>query len=239
MRRVAGAVAPAAAGVALFLLGAAGCAPASSEPATPPGLPRAARPGGPFADVKARLIERFTGQPAPPFRLPDTDGREVALDQFRGRVVLINFWFSTCLPCREETPDLIALYRLHKDRGLVVLGVNTDRLMMPDAGAEPMRRFLKTYEIPYPVLLADHATYRAYGNSPVQPISFLIDRQGKVAQVFWGARPGAVFDRAVRPLLAAPAAARPAPPAPRPARPASPAPDAARQAPAQPAPPRP
>jgi peroxiredoxin len=209
------AVAVAARGAAILMLAAA-CGAAASEPAKPPGLPRAARPGGPMADVRARLVERFTGRPAPSFRLQDTEGREVTLERFRGKVVLINFWFSACLPCREETPDLIALYRLHRDRGLVVLGINTDRLTMPDAGGEPMRRFLETYRIPYPVLLADHAMYRAYGNSPVQPISFLIDRQGKVVQVFWGARPGAVFERAVRPLLATPTPATAQPAAPRP-----------------------
>ena len=57
--------------------------------------------------------------------------------------------------------------------------------------------------MPYPVLLADLKTFEAYGEIPVQPISFLVDRDGKVARVFWGAYPGAVFEQALVPYLAA------------------------------------
>jgi peroxiredoxin len=179
----------------------------------PPVAPQPGVPGGkavapPMGEFKARFFERFLNKPAPAFRLKSADGREVALGDFKGKPVLLNFWFSSCLPCRQETPDLVALYRLHKDRGLVILGINTDSLMMPDAGAEPMRRFLEIYRMPYPVLLADHAMYRAYGSPPVQPVSFLIDPKGIVAQIFWGARPGAVFERAVKPYLLPAAGAR-------------------------------
>ena len=200
-RRVA---APAAAALAVAILLAVAFATAAAPPpvAPQPGVPGGKAAVPPMGEFKGRFFERFLNKPAPPFRLKSVDGREIGLSDLKGKVVLLNFWFSSCFPCRQETPDLIALYHLYKDRGLVVLGINTDSLMMPDAGAEPMRRFLETYKIPYPVLLADHAMYRAYGSSPVQPISFLIDPKGTVVRIFWGARPGAVFDRAVRPRLA-------------------------------------
>ncbi|MGH9749350.1 MAG: peroxiredoxin family protein [Candidatus Polarisedimenticolia bacterium] len=171
-------------------------------PAAPPFRPSVAAGGTP-PEVKQGFIARYVGKPAPAFSLRDLQGKTVGLGDFRGKVVLLNFWFSACFPCRQETPDLIQLYRLHKDRGLVVLGINTDALVMGDPGGAALKRFLAQYPIPYPVLKADMKMYRDYGSAPIQPISFLIDRQGKVSQVFWGARPGALFDRAVRPLLAA------------------------------------
>jgi peroxiredoxin len=179
---------------------------AAAIAAAPPALARLARPAfaaGTPPEVKQAFMARYVGKPAPAFSLKDLRGKTVGLGDFRGKVVLLNFWFSACFPCRQETPDLIQLYKMHKDRGLVILGINTDPLVMGDPGGAALAKFLAQYPIPYPVLKADMKMYRDYGSAPIQPISFLIDRHGKVSQVFWGARPGALFDRAVRPLLAA------------------------------------
>lgn len=163
-----------------------------------------ASPGpGQRGEFRAKFFERYLGRPAPPFTLKDLEGRAVSLSGFRGKVVLLNFWFSTCLPCRTETPDLIKLYNLYKDRGLVVLGINTDRLVMAEDREQLLEKFLRIFRVPYPVLMADLKMYRDYGSAPVQPISFLVDRGGKVAQIFWGAYPGAAFEQAVRPHLSA------------------------------------
>ena len=154
-------------------------------------------------DLKAQFFSRYLNRPAPPFTLKDVSGKTVRLADFRGKVVLLNFWFSTCFPCRQETPDLVTLHNVHHDKGLVVLGINTDPLVMPQDDGKMRRKFIETYRIPYPVLIADRETYKAYGQAPVQPISFLIDRSGKVVEIFWGAYPGPAFDRAVKPYLAA------------------------------------
>jgi peroxiredoxin len=162
-------------------------------------------------DLKAQFFSRYLNRPAPQFALKDTSGKVVHLSDYRGKVVLLNFWFSACFPCRQETPDLVALHRQYHSDGLVILGINTDRLVTPDDDGTMRRKFIDTYRIPYPVLVADLETYRAYGQAPVQPISFLIDRAGTIVEIFWGAYPGQAFDRAVRPRLAAapPPAARP------------------------------
>src|SRR5439155_965510 len=107
--------------------------------------------------LKDAYLKRFVGAPAPPLVLKDVRG---------GRVGLLNFWYSACGPCRMETPDLIALYQAYKERGLVVLGVNTDPLIMPDDHGEMLRRFIDTYRIPYPVLVADRKVYEDYGRTP-------------------------------------------------------------------------
>jgi peroxiredoxin len=181
--------------------------------APPPARP-AATPGA-HAYMREGFIGKFTGRPAPTFALKDLQGRTASLSSYRGRIVLLNFWYSTCFPCRKETPDLIALRAVYKDRGLEILGINLDSILIPQSGGAELQIFLKSFPVPYPILIADQRVFDAYGGIPVQPISFLVDRAGTIAKVFWGAFPGAAYDRAIRPLLGAPAAgpaARPAPP---------------------------
>jgi peroxiredoxin len=159
--------------------------------------------------LKDAYLKRFVGKPAPPLVLKDVNGGPVRLSDYRGRVVLLNFWYSACFPCRMETPDLIALYQAYKERGLVVLGINTDPLIMPDDGGEMLRRFIDTFKIPYPVLVADRKVYDDYGRTPIAPITLLVDRQGTIARIFWGATRGPVFESSVRPYLEARPAATP------------------------------
>ena len=177
--------------------------------------PRPAIAGaGPDAPVNPRrdaYKARFAGQPAPDFTLSDIQGHAVRLSALRGRVVLLNFWFSGCLPCRHETPDLITLHHLYGKQGLEILAMNLDDIMIPAEGHGPLGAFLKEFPVPYPVVMVDNKTYGAYGDIPVQPISFLVDRNGIIVHVFWGAFPGPVFEKTIKPYLAPspPAAARP------------------------------
>ena len=73
-----------------------------------PAAPSAAASPTPLKDA---YLKRFLGKPAPPFSLKDMAGRPVSLSAYRGKVVLLNFWYSACFPCRQETPDLIACTR--------------------------------------------------------------------------------------------------------------------------------
>jgi peroxiredoxin len=174
---------------------------AALAPLLLPPAPARAQPGA----LRQRFEATFVGKPAPAFELKDRQGRTVRLANYRGKVVLLNFWFSTCGPCRMETPDLITLHHLYKDRGLVILGINLDSIVMPQDQGYELERFLKSYPISYPVLIADAKVFNDYGGIPVQPTTFLVDRSGKIVRLFWGASPGAAFERAIRPYLAAPA----------------------------------
>ena len=165
-------------------------------------LPAAPALGVAQTPLKDAYLKRFLGKPAPPFSLKDMNGRQVSLSDYRGKVVLLNFWYSACFPCRQETPDLIALYQAQKERGLVILGINTDTILMPGDPGTMLRKFVETYAVPYPVLIADRRMYDDYGKIPIAPVTHLIDRQGTIARIFWGAYPGAEYDRAVRPHLA-------------------------------------
>ncbi|HEU4403108.1 MAG TPA: TlpA disulfide reductase family protein [Candidatus Polarisedimenticolia bacterium] len=151
---------------------------------------------------------RFLGKPAPPFTLKDLKGRTVRLADYRGKVVLLNFWFSTCGPCRMETPDLIDLYGNYKGRGLMVLGINMDEILTPEFHGQQLAEFLQEYNVTYPILVADGKVFKDYGSPPVQPVSYLVDKEGKIVQLFWGAYPGSSYDQMIRPHLAAPAAAQ-------------------------------
>lgn len=118
---------------------------------------------------------------APAFSLPRFDGGTLALSSLRGRYVLVNFWASWCIPCRDEAPLLERASREYAERGLVVVGVNIQDLE-PEA-----RKFIAEFKISYPnVRDRDGRVSRAYGTTGV-PESFFIDREGQVVRKFPGA----------------------------------------------------
>ena len=118
-------------------------------------------------------------------------------------MILLNYWYTGCFPCRQETPDLIRLYNAYKARGLVILGINLDAILMPAEDGRLLQRFVQDLEIPYPTLIADVKMYDDYGKPSIAPLTLLIDRQGRIGQVFWGAYGFSVYESAVRPYLEA------------------------------------
>jgi len=114
------------------------------------------------------------GNRARDFALENLAGDEVSLSDYRGSVVLINFWATWCPPCRAEIPDLEAAYRTWRGNGLVVLGLSTDE------SREQVQAFVDEFGMTYPILLDSEAkimeTYRARG----LPLSVLVDRDGVI-----------------------------------------------------------
>ncbi|QEH35875.1 Thiol-disulfide oxidoreductase ResA [Aquisphaera giovannonii] len=124
------------------------------------------------------------GSKAPDFDLASVDGGRIRLSDFRGKAVWICFWRLGCPPCREELPHLQSVYSGHKDRGLVVLGVNVsdDR--------EIVRDFLRERGVTFPNVLdtsptAEQTWSRAYGVGAI-PVNYLIDRDGVVVDAWIG-----------------------------------------------------
>ena len=141
---------------------------------------RTARP----ATISTALA-RGEAPEAPHFVLPrlDADG-PLDLATLRGKVVVINFWASWCIPCREEAQALEATWQRYRDRGVVVVGINVQDLV-PEA-----QRFLRETKTTFPVIRdKDNTVYRAYGLTGV-PETFFVDRQGRIVRKF----PGAVTD---------------------------------------------
>ncbi len=121
------------------------------------------------------------GKPAPAFTLHDLSGKKVSLADYRGKVVIVNFWASWCVPCRREMPPLQRAYENLGPKGLVVLAISVD----PSEAA--VRSYVKTASLTFPVLLDPHkdAYFDAYGVL-VLPTSFVIDRKGNIAQRLLG-----------------------------------------------------
>ncbi len=112
------------------------------------------------------------GKTALDFSLQTLDGARVSLSDYRGQVVLVNFWATWCPPCRAEIPALEAAYQAHRDDGLVILGVSVED------PPELIELFLQDFDITYPILLdRNGAVYRAY-RAPGLPTTVLVDRDG-------------------------------------------------------------
>lgn len=130
----------------------------------------------------------------PHFELPDLTGKMVNSQQFKGNVILINFWATWCPPCKREIPDFIELYKKYKSQGFVVLGIALD-------DKASVEKFKNSYKINYPILLGTQNVVRQYGNIRGIPTSFLVGRDGKVVQKYDGYRPKEVFEKDIKTAL--------------------------------------
>ncbi len=133
---------------------------------------------------------------APDFALRDADGKLVRLSDYRGKVVLLNFWATWCGPCKLEIPWFIEFERQHKDKGFAVLGVSMD-----EDGWEVVKPFIRRLGVNYRVLMGDDEVARLYGGVDALPTSFLIDRQGRVAGVHVGLVSRRSYERDLAQLL--------------------------------------
>ena len=121
---------------------------------------------------------------APGFTLQSVDGKTVSLAQFKGDVVMINFWASWCGPCRQEMPLLDNIYKQYKDMGFVLLGVNVE----PDS--HNANAWLKKTPVSYPVLYDPKSQVSQLYQVQAMPTTVIIDRQGIVRFVHNGYLPG-------------------------------------------------
>ena len=139
---------------------------------------------------------------APDFALKDVNGQTVRLSDYRGKVVLLDFWATWCSPCQIEIPWFMDLERRNKDKGFAVLGVSMD-----DDGWESVKPFLSQLGVNYRVVIGDSETAQLYGGVDALPTTFLIDRDGKIAAVHVGLADRRDFEDGVEKLLQSPAPA--------------------------------
>jgi len=125
-----------------------------------------------------------TSGPAPAFTLTDLAGNSEALSQFKGQVVMVNFWATWCGPCQQEMPLLDQMYRKYKPAGFTLIGVNVDK----DAPA--VKDLLARKPVSFPVLLDPSNSVSKSYHVDEMPSSVLIDRQGNVRYVHRGYKPG-------------------------------------------------
>ncbi|MCE1188069.1 MAG: TlpA family protein disulfide reductase [Ignavibacteria bacterium] len=135
---------------------------------------------------------------APDFSLTSTDGKMVKLSDYRGKVVILDFWATWCGPCRKGIPDLIELQNKYKN-DLVVIGISVDR---ESKGAVP--GFIAKNKINYPIVYFTDEVINAYGGITGIPTSFIIDRNGKIVDTHVGLVNKSVYTDLVEKLKAEP-----------------------------------
>jgi thiol-disulfide isomerase/thioredoxin len=164
---------------------------------------RAEQAGDAASAADAKVI-RFAKNPemAPPFLLHDISGRIVSTADWKGKVVILNFWATWCPPCREEIPELVQLQAKYKDK-LLIVGASED-----DDGPQKVQQFAQRYGMNYPIVMATRELIDNYGGVPALPTSFIIDPQGRVMMKHTGLYEFEVYEREVRALSGLPVEAR-------------------------------
>jgi len=138
---------------------------------------------------------------APDFSLTDISGKKLILSDYKGKVVILDFWATWCGPCRIEIPGFVALQKRYANEGLAVIGVSMDD------GQEPVVDFYKQFNMNYTVALGNARLEELYGGILGLPTTFVIGRDGRIYAKHEGAMDISVFEEEIKQLLASPAGA--------------------------------
>ena len=142
------------------------------------------------------VIATGQGNQAPALALKDLRGRTLRLSDYRGKLVLLNFWATWCPPCRAEMPDLIKMQREYRSRGLQVIGVT-----YPPLEVKEVRRFIRKLGVNYPIALGAKETKTLFDEAETLPLTVVIDRQGNVRERIEGILLPEEFEQKIKPLL--------------------------------------
>jgi len=134
---------------------------------------------------------------APDFSLSELSGQKLNLSNYRGRVVLLDFWATWCEPCREEIPRFEELQNKYRDQGFQIIGISMDD------GPEPVRDFYQQFKMNYPVVMGDAKIGELYGGILGLPIAFVIGRDGRIYSKHMGATDVSLFEREIKAQLQA------------------------------------
>lgn len=134
--------------------------------------------------------------PAPDWELPDLNGKMIKSSDFRGHVLMLDFWATWCAPCRVEIPHFVELQKQYGDKGLTVVGVSLD-----EQGTEIVKKFVKKYGVNYPIVMGNEKISEAYGGIDAIPTTFVIDRQGRIVSRHMGYDDKAAFEKEIQSLL--------------------------------------
>jgi thiol-disulfide isomerase/thioredoxin len=148
--------------------------------------------------VKAAVKQEKDRKLAADFTLTDANGKPVKLSDFKGKVVLLNFWATWCGPCKVEIPWFIEFQQNYKDKDLVVLGVSFD-----DDGWKSVKPYVEEKKMNYRVMIGDDEVAKKYGGVESLPTTLMIDRQGRVAATHVGLVSKSDYKKEIEELLAA------------------------------------
>lgn len=136
-------------------------------------------------------------KPAPEIEAKKVTGETFQLKDLRGRVVVLNFWATWCIPCREEIPELISMQKDLDARGLSVVGA----VWQETSSVDGILAYQKEMSLNYPILLNGEPIADKFGGIPSVPTTIIIDREGRIRQKLFGQKHRADFEAAVKPLL--------------------------------------
>jgi peroxiredoxin len=141
----------------------------------------AAMSGCGSTSVRAAVKGDKERKAAPEFVLKDSDGKTVHLSDYKGKVVLLDFWATWCAPCKVEIPWFMEFEQQYKDKGFAVLGVSMD-----EDGWTAVKPYLERIKVNYRIVLGNDKVGDQYGGVDSLPTTFLIDRQGRIAATHVG-----------------------------------------------------
>lgn len=120
------------------------------------------------------------GQPAPNFKVISTSGQAISEENYRGRVLILDFFATWCQPCRQSMPHLVEMNRKYGKQGLQILGLSVD-----EEGERAVKKFTEEFRINYPLAMAGDHTTVDFGIRSV-PVMYLIDKKGNIVEVYRG-----------------------------------------------------
>jgi len=147
--------------------------------------------------MPAAITTANSRKTAPDFTLNDSKGEPIKLSNYKGKIVLLDFWATWCHGCKTEIPWYMEFARKYKDSGLAVIGVSMD-----EEGWTAIKPFVSELAINYRILQGNDATAQLYGGVDALPTTFLIDRDGKIAETHAGLAGKDDFEDGIKKLLA-------------------------------------
>ena len=144
-----------------------------------------------------RAIQPSERRIAPDFSLTDAGGKLLHLSDFRGQVVLLNFWATWCAPCKVEIPWFMEFQHTYYDAGFVVLGVAMD-----ENGWTPVKPYLEQRRVNYRVMIGDDMIAESYGGLNALPTTLMIDRAGRIAVIHTGLIEKSTYETELATLMA-------------------------------------
>lgn len=131
----------------------------------------------------------------PSFKLKDLKGNVYTNEDFKNKILLIDFWATWCPPCRKEIPSFINLYKKYKDQGLEIIGISLDQDM------NKVRNFVKEKGITYTVLIGNKNVAQDFGGIQGIPTTFIVDRKGTIVFKQVGLAPEEKFEAEIKKLI--------------------------------------
>jgi peroxiredoxin len=157
------------------------------------------------ADTRATLNPEADRKPAPDFVLLNASGKPVSLSSFKGKPLLLDLWATDCGGCVKEIPAFIEIHHAFTSKGLAVVGISMDILYEdlkgPAQAWSLVNPFVKTHKVDYPILMGDDGITKRY-SVEVLPVTYLIDRRGRIAATYIGVVDKANVEENIRALLA-------------------------------------